>query len=450
MRQILAIAWKDIYGTFSDRNLVIIMIATPLAIATIVGLAFGNLGSGDVPVSDIPVAIVNQDEGSGAQNYGQIFIRAFVPPSEDELVSETTQLPTCESDETPSNVNGSSQPSLYDLTDAVALNSVEAARAGVDNGDYTAAIIVPHDFSSRIAYGPGDPIEATSVEVYANPGRAVPAAIIRSISESIVNQIAAGNIAAASTLETVGEQYGLLQIATVATHESFARNLSCAFTSTVNALSIEQQTVSGEDSNSAAALLVTFGSAQAMFFALFTGQQGVLSVFEERRQWTLQRLVMAPISRVTILLGKLLGTFVTCLFQLIALAIALTVVGSILSGQVVFIWGTNLLAIFIVMVAAAAAVTGLGVLMAGVAKTPEQSATYAQLINIVLALLGGAFGLQLSENLSRLSLIYWGADAFRKLSLGQGDITLNVLILVAHGVVLFVAGWWLFNRRLDI
>jgi ABC-2 type transport system permease protein len=159
---------------------------------------------------------------------------------------------------------------------------------------------------------------------------------------------------------------------------------------------------------------------------------------------------MAPVSRLTVLLGKLLGTFVNCLFQLMALAIALTIVGSILSGQVTFIWGSNLPAILLVMVAAAAAVTGLGVLMAGIAKTPEQSATYAQVINILLALLGGAFGLQLSGNLSRFSLIYWGVDAFRKLSLGQGDIGLNVLILMAHGVVLFAIGWWLFNRRLDI
>lgn len=449
MRQILAIAWKDIYSTFSDRNLVIIMIATPLAIATIVGLAFGNLGNGDVPVSDIPVAIVNQDEGSGGQNFGQIFISAFVPPSEDALVSDSPQLPACDAVGQVSDENAS-QTTLYDLTDAVELDSVEAARAGVDNGDYTAAIIVPPDFTHKIAYGPGDPIEATSVEVYANSGRAISVAIVRSITESIVNQIATGNIAAAATLEAVGEQYGLLRVAAVASDESFGRNLACAFTPAFNTLSIEQQTVAGQDTNSAAALLVTFGSAQAMFFALFTGQQGVLSVFEERRQWTLQRLVMSPIPRLYILLGKLVGTFVTCLFQLIALAIALTIVGSILSGAVTFIWGNNLLAILLVMMAAAAAVTGLGVLMAGVAKTPEQSATYAQLLNIVLALLGGAFGLQLPETLSRFSMIYWGADAFRKLSLGQGDIALNILILAAHGVVLFVAGWWLFNRRLDI
>ena len=49
MRKIWTIAWKELYMTFSDRNLVAIMIAAPLAISTIIGLAFGGLGGGEHP-----------------------------------------------------------------------------------------------------------------------------------------------------------------------------------------------------------------------------------------------------------------------------------------------------------------------------------------------------------------------------------------------------------------
>ena len=45
MRKIAAIAWREIYVRFTDRTLLVIMIATPLALSTIVGLAFGGLGS---------------------------------------------------------------------------------------------------------------------------------------------------------------------------------------------------------------------------------------------------------------------------------------------------------------------------------------------------------------------------------------------------------------------
>ncbi len=449
MQRIWTIAWKDIYSTFSDRSLVLTMIATPLAIATIVGLAFGSLSSGDVPVSDIPVAIVNLDEGSSGQNFGEIFISALVPPSENALVTEASQPPTCAVAESASNP-AVQTISLYTLTDTVALESAEAARAGVNNGDYTAAVIIPPGFSRQIGFGSGDPMDSAGVEVYANSGRAVPAAVIRSVVERILNQIATGSIAAAATLETLGETYNPFQVAAMATDDRFARHLACAFTPTFNTLHIDQQTVAGRQTNSVAALLVTFGSAQAMFFALFTGQQGVLSVFEERRQGTLQRLVMSPTPRLYILLGKLVGTFVSCLFQLIILALALTLVGSVLSGSLALIWGTNLPGVLLVMFMAAAAVTGLGTLMAGIARTPEESSTLSQVLNLLLGLLGGGFGFQLSESLSRFSLIYWGSDAFRKLSVGQGDITLNLLVLLAHGILLFGVGWWLFNRRLDI
>jgi hypothetical protein len=39
------------------------MIATPLTLSTIIGLAFGGLSGGDVPVRDIPIALVNRDRG---------------------------------------------------------------------------------------------------------------------------------------------------------------------------------------------------------------------------------------------------------------------------------------------------------------------------------------------------------------------------------------------------
>jgi ABC-type Na+ efflux pump permease subunit len=458
MRKILIIAQKELYALYTDRNLMVILIAAPLLIATIIGLAFGGLGSGDIPVKDIPVAIVNLDAGSGTQNYGQIFVSAFVEPA---AASEAT--PVAEATAEPGASTASAQPAcpassgtasnqniLYDLTNTVELHDVDAARAGVDDGTYTAAIIIPADFSKKIGYGFNDPVESTQVEVYANGGRAVPAGIVRSIVDSIGTQIATGSIAVASTLDTISSQFGLGQMAQVAGSEGFNQNIACAFTAAFNNLTIDQKTVAGESSGSVAAILVLFGSAQAMFFSLFTGQQGVLSMYEERRQWTLQRLVVSPTPRLYILLGKLVGTFFNCVVQLTVLAIALTAVGSLMSGKLVLIWGSNLFLVAMVILSAAAAVTGLGTFLAGIAKTPEQGATIGQLLNFALAILGGAFGFQLSENLSRFSLIYWGTNAFQKLAANQYDIGLNLLVLLAHGVILFGIGFWLFNRRLDI
>ncbi len=446
MRKIWTIAWKELYMTFSDRNLVIILIAAPLAISTIIGLAFGGVGGGDVPISDIPVAIVNQDTGSGGQNYGAIFVNAFIPPAP---TAGESALPACPLVET--TAASGNTTTLDDLTNTVKLEDVDVARAGVDNGTYTAAIIIPADFSQQIGYsGPTDPVEPAGVEVYANSGRTIPASIIRSIVESIGNQIATGNIAIATTLDTIGAQYGFAAIGQVAGSESFSENVACAFTPVFNTLTIEQESIAGGKSNSTIALLVVFGSAQAMFFSLFTGQQGVLSIFDERKQWTLQRLIVAPTPRLYILLGKLVGTFVTCFVQLVALFVFLTIVGSIMSGGFVQIWGDYLGLVVVVLLAASLMATGLGTLLAGIARTPEQSAIIAQLINLVMAFIGGAFGFQLPEAIARFSLLYWGTNAFQKLASNQTDVGLNILVLSGFGVVLFGIGFWFFNRRLDI
>lgn len=448
--KIWTIAWKDISSTFRDRNAVLVMLAAPLAVATIIALAFGGLAGGDAPVSNIPLAIVNLDEGDERGKLGDIYVSAFIPASSQGVAAGST----C--DLVDASASGSaSAASLQDLTEAVIVADAATARAGVDDGTYTAAIIIPLDFTQKVSYGQNKPIEAVSVEVYANGGRAISAGIIRSITESITSQIATGNIAVAATLDSLiaraqtDPSFGV-QFLAASTTGGFNPDFSCAFVPGISSLTIDQQPVQGQKSNGAAGLLVVFGSAQAMFFALFTGQGGVAGIFEERRQGTLQRLVVSPTPRLAILVGKMMGTLFICALQLVFLFIALTIVASILSGGFTLIWGTDFLRIGLVILLAALAATGLGTLLGGLAKTPEQGQIYGSLINIGMSVLGGAFGFQLPREVAQFSLLYWGTDAFQKLSAGQGDITLNLLVLGVVGIGLFSIGFYLFNRRLDI
>jgi len=448
MRKIWTIAQKELYIIFRDRNLVLVMMAAPLTVATLIGLAFGGGGGSDISIRDIPVAIVNLDTGANEQNYGAVYVNAFLPPE------SGTSAPACPTAAATTTEDGSSA-TLQDLTNAVLLDDAAAARAAVDAGEYTAAIIIPADFSARISYAQNKPIEAGSVEVYANGGHAITAGVIRSITESIGSQIATGTITVAATIDSLIERarshpaFGLAFLA-ASQNGSFQPDFACAFVPNLSGIGIEQQTVEGRSSTSPAALLVFFGASQAMFFSLFMGQEGVNSLFIERRQGTLQRLIVSPTPRLYILIGKLGGTFIACTLQLVFLFIALTLVGSILNGGLLFIWGNNLPMIGLTILGAALAATGLGTLMAGLARTPEQGQIISQLLNIGLAALGGSFGFQLPEAASRFSVIYWGADAFRKLAAGQNDITLNLIVLFAHGIILFTVGFWFFNRRADI
>src|SRR5512137_2058094 len=62
MNKLWAIASKDIRTRFTDRTLLIIMIVAPLAISSIIGLAFGGLGRTSSPIQNIPVVVINNDK----------------------------------------------------------------------------------------------------------------------------------------------------------------------------------------------------------------------------------------------------------------------------------------------------------------------------------------------------------------------------------------------------
>jgi ABC-type multidrug transport system permease subunit len=483
MRKILAILGKQLYIVYTDRNLLLIMLATPLALATIFGLVFG--GTDGINIRDISVAIVNLDSANNADatfDSGQIFVDILVPEdAQITSVSEATAEATSGSDATPestpsfaaaipsdtsgltcatessaeTNVTGIT---LFDLTDTVELNDVDEARAGVNNGTYTAAIIIPSDFSEKISYSPTHPqIEPTSIEVYASGASQITGGIVRSIVQSIADQLATGNITIAATIDTLvaraQQDLGFgLAFAGAATNNSFQPNFACAFTPAFNPVQVESQTVTGQ--RVVFNPLVSFGSGISIFFMLFTAQGAANAMLEEQRSGTLQRMLVTPTSRLQILIGQLGSGFVSSLVQITLLFLALTLIGTLINGRLTLIWGNNIPLIVLVLIAASLSVSGLGTLLAGISRTPDAASTAGSAINIVLGLLGGAFfpvqNIPEIRPFTVVSPVFWGTDAFAKLSQNIPDVGLNVVILVAQGLVMFLIGLWLFNRRLDV
>jgi hypothetical protein len=95
-------------------------------------------------------------------------------------------------------------------------------------------------------------------------------------------------------------------------------------------------------------------------------------------------------------------------------------------------------------------VAGLGVLLVSFVQTPEQLGPISAMLNIVMGVIGGAFGTGALLPLGYLSLIYWGTDAFTKLAAGNNDILLNLAVLLLEGALLFGIGLFLFNRRVEV
>ena len=527
MRKILAIAWKELYTFFRDRNLILLMFATPLVLSTIVGLAFGGLGDSEVPdFADISLAVVNLDEGvdlqetinlpdqnvnldalpfnlndfalffnqtgsglpsllanGSALNFGdQLAGILLSQPAAGALGGagfdlEEIGCSLLDESERTGAASLAAEGTLDNLLDATAVANADQARAAVDSGEYAAAVIIPPGFSRRMipsfVFDEGGRLrtlpvtETGSVEVYANNGRPISARIVHSIVQGVVNQFVRINVALSATLETSANallerfesgDFNLSAVdnAALATalqdlDAAVIEPLGCLIAPGASNITIAQQPLDAlQEAPPFVRTIVPIGASQAVFFALFTGVFGINSIYEERRQWTLQRLLVSPTPRIYLLAGKLLGNLVTVFLQILILLAALTLIASAVIGQPTLVWGGNIAVILVVTLALALCVSGLGVFVVGLARTPEQVVLFGPMINISLAVLGGAFGFALPDQVAKLSLIYWGVDAYTKLANSQADVAVNLLVLFGQGAVLFLLGAWLFKRRINL
>jgi ABC-2 type transport system permease protein len=477
MNKLWIIAFKDIRTRFTDRRLLLIMIAAPLVISTIIGLAFGGLSHSSSPIQNIPVAVINNDQPvAQGTAYGVMLAELLTSGQLPSGVSSS--LSAC-----PQTSSGASQGSikgsmtLAELIHGTTFDAAQvqtlvadkkidlpavpvgnpdylsaAAKAAVDKGLYSAVVVIPADFSAALASlaDPRQPPATTNITVYGNGGDSLSAGIVRSVVDSISAQLVSGNIAIGATMnQMTGQQFATLPAASGVSNQDIGKLFICAFAPGNDIIQVSDTPVQAASTNLASVLLVTFGSAQALFFALFTGENGVLSMYEERRNWTLQRILISPTPRWTVLGGKLLGTLVSVVAQLVILVVALTVVGSLLEGQITFIWGTDVAKLVLVLLAVSVAVSGLGILLAGLLKGVEQANIVGSVLNMALGILGGAFGFQLPRSVAQFSLVFWARNAFDLLAAGRGDIWPNILVLLAEGVVMFGIGLFFFNRKFE-
>jgi ABC-2 type transport system permease protein len=179
----------------------------------------------------------------------------------------------------------------------------------------------------------------------------------------------------------------------------------------------------------------------------------------ERRQGTLKRLRAAPLTRVHILLGKLIPCFLLAFGQGVLLLIAGRLVFGMRWGPDQWSLGQQLLWLLPVVAATSLAATGLAMLVACLARTEIQVALYGAVPVLVLALIGGCVlpREMMPEQTQWLTLFTpqgWALEAYRELLSPDANYLPNLTIvaqscaaLAAFGVGFTALAWWLL--RLD-
>ena len=276
MKKVLNIAWKDLVLIIRDRAALILMLGAPLALTVGLGMVSGSFSGGnDSGISDIPIVIVNQDQGE----LGDYLIEAF---------------------------------QSEDLSQLVAADSSEdeaAARQLVEDDEMAAAVIIPPSFSADLL-GEGA-VETVPVELYANPGRPISVDVVALVIERYVQAVESGVVQVTVTLD----QLLTREIITPEEIPGVVEQLTGQAEEEATAAALIELDSHAPDQEAANEIevnpLALIAPAMAMLFLMYTVTLGGRSLLAERAEWTLQRMVSTPTAAWQVLAGKMFGIYLS-------------------------------------------------------------------------------------------------------------------------------------------
>ena len=378
MRATLLICAKDLKTRLRDRSALLIGIVVPLGLALIFNSIFGGITGNSKAIA---LGVVNADRGVASARFVSGVLGA---------VGRTGLI-------------------------AIHVEPTAArARALAANGTLDAVIVIPAGFSARVAAQ-----RPAAMQVIGNVGNPISTEIARSIAGSYAADLNRVRLSVATVLAAGGSSAG-----------SPARVQALAARAAAAAAPVAVADVSAKSKQLDQKSF--FAAGMAVFFLFFTVQFGVTSLLEERNDGTLARLVAAPISRVSIIAGKLLTSFMLGLISMFVLVVATTVLFHAS-------WG-NPVGVAVLVISAILAATGIMALIATFAKNGEQASNWQSVVAVVLGLLGGTFfPVSLAPGiLSRLTFVAPQAWFMR----GLGDLrggSLSVIWVPALAMLVFAA-----------
>jgi len=259
---------------------------------------------------------------------------------------------------------------LIDAEDALEVREVTRADAEADiaAGDASVAVIVPAGF--------GDGLEAAgaTIEVMRNPNSQNGFAIL-SVVQGIATRMS-GNAAAARVITTAVPTAGSF----TEVYDDVDAGWEPAPPISAAGSVVTASEVRGDS-------VIATGSAQSsigftVWFILFMTFGSAGGILEEREQGTLRRLLVAPVSKTTVLGGKVLGTVLAASVQ----ALILVLVGALGFGVP---WGRDPLGVAFVLGSYILAGTGLAVMVTALVRTRDQMSGLSPLVSTGLAMIGG-------------------------------------------------------------
>ena len=414
MKKLLLIGIKDLKLMFRDRSALTFMLLAPFLLTIAMGFVTGRFSGGSTGLSDIPVVIVNLDQGDLGNALEDLF------NSED----------------------------LSELMEPSASSDPEAARKRIESDEASAAIIIPEGFTRSIIPAEGtafgqdyvvpDPVQ---IEVYTNPSSPTRAGIVKAIVDEFISRVEEGRTSGMTSIM----QLMISGLVDPQNAEAEARDLFQNAEQAESTAITLKTNIEGADAVELD-MLSYFAPGIALMFLMYTVSYGGRSILAERAGGTLPRLMVSPTQTAQVLGGKVLGIFFMGVAQ----------VGILILASAIFFqvrWGDPL-GVIVLILAAVLGATGWGMLITAFARTPAQVANTGTVVMLIFSILGGSFiSIEnfppFMQTISKITPIAWGLDGFTTLALGGtlSNLVEPVIALLVMGAVLFGISVVLFNRN---
>ncbi|HEU0243603.1 MAG TPA: ABC transporter permease [Candidatus Limnocylindrales bacterium] len=341
MRVALLIAAKDLRQRLRDRSALLVSVVAPLGLAII----FSQLIGGATEFSTRWV-VADMDGGRLATTLRQEVIGSMATAGVAQITDVTT---------------------------------ADAATAAVNDGSQDVAFIIPAGFTSAIEAG-----KPVAIEVVGAQDSGLSTEIARSLAQRFGDNVVGVQLAVATVRDLVSPSLP---------PDEQARIIAAAAAAPPPVALVDEAAALRQLS-----LASYFSASMAIMFLFFSAQVGMVSIFEERQQGTLARMLAGPIRPVTILFGKTLGAFV---LGIVSMAVIIVATTQLIAAD----WGPPA-GVAAIAVGGVIAAVGISTLITSFANSPETAGAANSAVAITLAILGGSFSptAQAPEVMATLSL----------------------------------------------
>ena len=281
MRYTLANAWKDLSIILKDKGALAVYFLMPLLLATMMGMAFGNTGSGETKI-EVATLLVNLDKGT----YGQ-------------MVAD--------------GLKGATVLKIEEVADAAQADQMVA------EGKAAAAVIIPADLSGKI-----DAAESARITVIKDPTQPEAAGIVVGVTDQAMGEIALVGELRYGIHAVTAQQPGYDQAPPEMIRAVEAQALGVIWSQVQEmrqnpVIAVRSETLEGQVEEEPWNPITFYVPGFLVAFAFFLVGTMAETLLKEKEDGTFRRLLSAPMPRQAIIAGKVVAYMVVVFLQVVVM-----------------------------------------------------------------------------------------------------------------------------------